>query len=108
AGAEASDTLKYFSERIPATFVYAGISLDRTGLLSGTRGEQIAGRFSMVRADRRRGGQPATAPARAGHSHQPGPLPAPAHSRDDRKPALADPQRGRQRGPRRNREDHQE
>jgi hypothetical protein len=49
AGAEASDTLKYFSERIPATFVYAGISLDRTGLLSGTRGEQIAGRFGMVR-----------------------------------------------------------
>jgi hypothetical protein len=49
AGAEASDTLKYFSERIPATFAYAGISLDRTGLLSGTRGEQIAGRFSMVR-----------------------------------------------------------
>jgi hypothetical protein len=45
AGAEASDTLKYFSERIPATFVYAGISLERTGLLSGTRGEQIAGRF---------------------------------------------------------------
>ncbi len=49
AGAEASDTLKYFSERIPATFVYAGISLERTGLLSGTRGEQIAGRFGMVR-----------------------------------------------------------
>lgn len=48
AGAEASDTLKYFSERIPATFVYAGISLERTGLLSGTRGEQIAGRFGMV------------------------------------------------------------
>jgi hypothetical protein len=49
AGAEASDTLKYFSERIPATFCYAGISLERTGLLSGTRGEQIAGRFGMVR-----------------------------------------------------------
>jgi hypothetical protein len=49
AGAEASDTLKYFSERLPATFVYAGISLERTGLLSGARGEQIAGRFSMVR-----------------------------------------------------------
>jgi hypothetical protein len=48
-GAEASDTLKYFSERIPATFAYAGISLERTGLLSGPRGEQIAGRFSMVR-----------------------------------------------------------
>jgi len=49
AGADASDTLKYFSERIPATFCYAGISLERTGLLSGTRGEQIAGRFGMVR-----------------------------------------------------------
>ena len=49
AGAEASDTLKYFSERIPATFAYAGISLERTGLLSGTRGEQVAGRFSLVR-----------------------------------------------------------
>ena len=49
AGAEASDTLKYFSERIPATFVFAGISIERAGLLSGPRGEQIAGRFSMVR-----------------------------------------------------------
>ncbi|HWM97685.1 MAG TPA: ATP-binding protein, partial [Streptosporangiaceae bacterium] len=48
-GAEASDTLKYFSERIPATFVYAGISVERAGLLSGTRGEQIAGRFGMIR-----------------------------------------------------------
>ena len=48
AGAEASDTLKYFSERIPATFVLAGINIERAGLLSGTRGEQIAGRFSMV------------------------------------------------------------
>jgi hypothetical protein len=49
AGAEASDTLKYFSERIPATFVLAGISVERAGLLSGPRGEQIAGRYSMVR-----------------------------------------------------------
>jgi hypothetical protein len=49
AGAEASDTLKYFSERIPAIFVLAGISVERAGLLSGTRGEQIAGRFYMVR-----------------------------------------------------------
>jgi hypothetical protein len=49
AGAEASDTLKYFSERIPATFVFSGINVERAGLLSGARGEQIAGRFSMVR-----------------------------------------------------------
>ncbi|MDG4755793.1 ATP-binding protein [Micromonospora sp. WMMD718] len=47
-GAEVSDTLKYFAERIPATFVYAGINIERNGLLSGTRGEQIAGRFGMV------------------------------------------------------------
>jgi hypothetical protein len=37
------------NERIPATFVYAGIDVERAGLLSGTRGEQIAGRFGMVR-----------------------------------------------------------
>lgn len=48
-GAETSDTLKYFAERIPATFVYAGIDVEREGLLSGTRGQQIAGRFSMIR-----------------------------------------------------------
>ncbi len=48
-GAEASDTLKYFAERLPVTFAYAGISVERAGLLSGTRGEQIAGRFSMTR-----------------------------------------------------------
>ena len=38
-----------FSERIPATFVYASIHVKRNGLLSGTRGEQIAGRVGMVR-----------------------------------------------------------
>ncbi|GAA2226596.1 ATP-binding protein [Kitasatospora cystarginea] len=47
-GAEVSDTLKYFSERIPATFVYAGINAEREGLFSGTRGEQIAGRFTLI------------------------------------------------------------
>ena len=33
SGAEASDTLKYFSERIPATFIFAGINVERAGLL---------------------------------------------------------------------------
>ncbi|MET9699274.1 ATP-binding protein [Streptomyces sp. NPDC006529] len=47
-GGEASDTLKYFSERIPATFAYAGIDIESGGLLSGTRGDQIAGRFTSV------------------------------------------------------------
>jgi hypothetical protein len=47
-GAEVSDTLKYFSERIPATFIYAGINVEREGLFNGTRGQQIAGRFSLI------------------------------------------------------------
>ena len=47
-GAEVSDTLKYFSERIPATFIYAGIDVERQGLFTGTRGRQIAGRFSLI------------------------------------------------------------
>jgi hypothetical protein len=47
-GAEVSDTLKYFSERIPATFVYAGIDVEKAGLFSGVRGGQIAGRFTLI------------------------------------------------------------
>jgi hypothetical protein len=50
AGAEVSDTLKYFSERIPATFVYAGIDVENAGLFTGTRGQQIAGRFTLITA----------------------------------------------------------
>jgi hypothetical protein len=48
SGAEVSDTLKYLSERIPATFVYAGIDLERQGLFSGIRGSQIAGGFTRI------------------------------------------------------------
>ncbi|MFL9655105.1 TniB family NTP-binding protein [Streptomyces sp. PB17] len=47
-GAEVSDTLKYFSERIPATFVYAGVELEANGMFNGTRGRQIAGRFAVI------------------------------------------------------------
>jgi hypothetical protein len=47
-GAEVSDALKYFSERIPATFVYAGIDVEQRGLFAGTRGRQIASRFTTV------------------------------------------------------------
>ena len=81
SGAEASDTLKYFSERIPATFVLAGINVERAGLLSGPRGEQIAGRYSMVRTGPfPRDAQRATLIAAIEgslrlHRHQPGTLP---------------------------------
>jgi hypothetical protein len=50
AGAEVSDQLKYFAERLPATFVYAGIDVEAAGLFAGTRGRQIAGRFTVVPA----------------------------------------------------------
>lgn len=50
AGAEVSDQLKYFAERLPATFVYAGIDVEAAGLFAGTRGRQIAGRFTVIPA----------------------------------------------------------
>ena len=48
AGADASDQLKYLAERIPATFIYAGVDVEGSGLLAGTRGRQIAGRFGVI------------------------------------------------------------
>jgi len=38
AGADASDQLKYLAERIPATFVYAGINVEGSGLFTGDPG----------------------------------------------------------------------
>ncbi|MFC6356606.1 TniB family NTP-binding protein [Luethyella okanaganae] len=42
---ETSDALKQLSEQCAATFVYAGINVDQSGLFTGLRGQQIAGRF---------------------------------------------------------------
>jgi hypothetical protein len=50
AGAEVSDQLKYFAERLPATFIYAGVEVEAQGLFAGARGRQIAGRFTVVAA----------------------------------------------------------
>ncbi|MER6832034.1 ATP-binding protein [Streptosporangium sp. NPDC000563] len=47
AGEDMSDHLKYFTEHLPATFVYAGIDVERT-LLTGVRGKQIAGRCVLI------------------------------------------------------------
>ncbi|MFE7765889.1 TniB family NTP-binding protein [Streptomyces sp. NPDC057438] len=47
-GAEASDQIKYLSERIPATFVLAGVDVEGTGLFAGRRGGQIASRYSLI------------------------------------------------------------
>ena len=38
SGAEVSDQLKYFSEHIPATFIYAGVEVEQAGLFTGPRG----------------------------------------------------------------------
>lgn len=48
AGEDMSDYLKYFTEHLPATFVYAGIDVERSGLFTGVRGKQIAGRCVLI------------------------------------------------------------
>jgi hypothetical protein len=48
AGEDLSDHLKYFTEHIPATFIYAGIDLQTSGLFTGIRGKQIAGRCVLI------------------------------------------------------------
>ncbi|MGW2308421.1 TniB family NTP-binding protein [Actinomadura luteofluorescens] len=48
AGEDLSDHMKYFTEHLPATFVYAGIEVERSGLFTGIRGRQIAGRCVMT------------------------------------------------------------
>ncbi|MBZ4323957.1 TniB family NTP-binding protein [Streptomyces huiliensis] len=47
-GAETADLLKDLTERIRATFVYAGIDVTSTALFSGVRGAQLAARASLV------------------------------------------------------------
>ncbi len=49
AGEELSDHLKYFTEHHPATFAYAGIDVEHSGLFTGIRGGQIAGRCVLLR-----------------------------------------------------------
>jgi hypothetical protein len=48
AGEDMSDHLKYFTEHLPATFVYAGINVEHSGLFTGVRGKQIAGRCVLI------------------------------------------------------------
>jgi hypothetical protein len=90
SGAEVSDTLKYFSERIPATFVYAGVDLEAKGLFNGTRGRQIAGRFGVIetvgfpRAEEWTGLVTTLEEALRLHHHRPGTLEGLAHYLHDR------------------------
>ncbi|MFF8235108.1 TniB family NTP-binding protein [Streptomyces caelestis] len=47
-GAEAADWLKDLTERVPATFVYAGIDVTASTVFTGVRGAQLAGRASVI------------------------------------------------------------
>jgi hypothetical protein len=49
---EASDILKGLSNDLRATFLYAGIDLTTSSLMSGPRGQQLAGRFTAVELSR--------------------------------------------------------
>lgn len=48
AGEDLSDHLKYFTEHLPATFIYAGVDVEHSGVFTGTRGRQLAGRCSLI------------------------------------------------------------
>ncbi len=49
AGEDLSDHLKYFTEHLPATCVYAGINVEQSGLFTDIRGKQLAGRCVLIR-----------------------------------------------------------
>ena len=49
SGEEFSDHLKYFTEHLPATFIYAGIDVENSGMFTGIRGGQLAGRCVLLR-----------------------------------------------------------
>lgn len=48
AGEDHSDHMKYLTEHLPATFIYAGIDVERANVFTGIRGRQLAGRCSLV------------------------------------------------------------
>jgi hypothetical protein len=49
AGEDMSDSLKYLTGNLAATFVYAGINVESEGLFTGVRGQQIMARCVMER-----------------------------------------------------------
>ena len=116
AGEDMSDHLKYFTEHLPATFAYAGVDVERSGLFTGVRGRQIAGRCVLISTgpfplQQEWAALLATLDAALRlHRHRPGTLapagqvPASAHRRDDRQPVPPGPRRraggdlGRHRG----------
>ena len=112
--AQQSDQLKYFMDHVPATFVLAGINVENCGFFNGHRGEQLARRFTTLKASpssystiraapgmgaAHRGLRAGTAPARPQARQPPPPrrLPLRPHRRLHRLPIPPDP-RGRHHG----------
>ncbi|WP_104088712.1 MULTISPECIES: TniB family NTP-binding protein [unclassified Cryobacterium] len=58
---ESVDVLKELHNELPATFVYAGIGLPTSALLSGPKGRQLRGRFTILDMDRLNLSDPADA-----------------------------------------------
>jgi hypothetical protein len=48
-GADTSDQVKTLMERVPATFVLAGVNVEDSPLLTGPRGAQLAARCKLLR-----------------------------------------------------------
>lgn len=48
---DTSDVLKDLSDLVGCTFVYVGIGVERSGVLAGERGAQLAGRCSLLRME---------------------------------------------------------
>lgn len=48
-GEDMSDHLKYFTEHLAATFVFAGINVESSGVFAGVRGQQIMARCVMAK-----------------------------------------------------------
>ncbi|MFF3467580.1 AAA family ATPase [Streptomyces sp. NPDC002619] len=48
-GADTSDQVKTLAERVPATFVLAGVDVERSPLLTGPRSAQLAARCKVLR-----------------------------------------------------------
>lgn len=58
-GADTSDQVKTLAERVPATFVLAGVDVENSPLLTGPRGAQLAARFKILRTPPLLNGTPA-------------------------------------------------
>jgi hypothetical protein len=49
---ESVDVLKNLHNQVPATFVYAGFGLTNGALLSGAKGQQVRGHFTVFDMER--------------------------------------------------------